>query len=229
MSIAMWGETGERASTEEEWIQAGFGNPDIVSIDTGKFYRHQHVDFTHSFDLVAVIFRKTGWTKSAVLRRIKKAAEIYGRYGIKIQRLTLIIAKSPTGIIDFWQPGGEDVDISIKTPETGRPIIYYIRAVPRLNAYSWIRTGRDRAIPPPLQDTVWISLAADMPLNLKRYRSDYITEAHELGHIFLNSQDHTAPGMLNLMSDSPDTADRSLTLKQVSLMQQHPSMRKITE
>ncbi len=229
LSRASIGSANKSHIEADQWSKAGFVDPKIVPIDTKKFYRRGAFRFSHSFNLTLVMFRGTGWTKPAVVKRLKKAAQIYGNYGIQIERATLVIAGAPSGVIDFWQPGGEDYDIARNTPPTSHPVIYYIRAVPKLNAYSWIRHGKQHPIPRPLQDTIWISLAADMPLNKKRYRQDYITEAHELGHIFLNSQDHTAPGIINLMSEAPETADSSLTPKQVNLMKRHPLLEKATE
>ena len=209
------------------WSTAGFTNPKITTVDTEKFYRGAAYHFSHSFDLTLVMFRKTGWNKSSILKRIKKAARIYARHGIRIGKLRLVVADAPSGVIDFWQPGGEDFQIARATPVKNRPVIYYIRAVPKLNAYSWLERGVSGPVAPPLRHTIWVSLAADMKLNKRRYRSSYTTEAHELGHVFLNSQTHTAPGILNLMSDTPETADDSLTPKQIAIMKQHSLMKKL--
>jgi hypothetical protein len=212
-----------------QWSNAGFADPKITVIETKKFYRGGTYRFSHSFDLTLVMFRKTGWSKSSIVKRIKKAALIYARHGIRIQTLRLVVADAPSGIIDFWQPGGEDFEIARLTPIQERPVLYYIRAVPKLNAYSWLETKASHPVPKPLRHTVWISLASDMPLNKRRYRSSYTTEAHELGHVFLNSPEHTAPGILNLMSEAPETADDSLTPKQIATIKQHPLMKKLPE
>lgn len=229
LPLVMKGRPSSQNDEISAWSVAGFTNPKITDIDTQKFYRGAAYQFSHSFDLTLVMFRKTGWNKSSILKRIKKGAQIYARHGIRIGKLRLVVADAPSGIIDFWQPGGEDFQIARATPTKSRPVIYYIRAVPKLNAYSWLEKSVTGPVTPPLRHTIWISLAADMKLNKRRYRSSYATEAHELGHVFLNSQNHTAPGILNLMSEAPETADDSLTPKQIAIMKQHPLLEKLPD
>ncbi len=228
-SAAISGAPPENNQKTARWSNAGFANPKITAVKTKKFYRGGNYRFTHSFDLTLVMLRGTGWSKSSILKRIKKTALIYAQYGLRIDRLELVIADAPSGVIDFWQPGGEDFEIARLTPTKKRPVIYYIRAVPKLNAYSWLNNNVSTAVPKPLQQTVWISLASDMRLNKRRYRANYATEAHELGHVFLDSPEHTAPGILNLMSEAPETADDSLTPKQIAAMKKHPLMKKLTK
>jgi hypothetical protein len=212
----------------QKWQAAGFKDPEVRLIDTGKFYRVGET-FTHKFDLTLVLLRGSGWTKKAVVRRLQKLARIYAPYRIKIGLVKLVTADSPNGMIDFLRPGSGDIDIALKTPRTFKPIIYYIRSVPPFNAYSWIEHSDNEAVPDAIKNTAWISLTADMALNKKIRPPDYLTEAHELGHILLDSLQHHQAGAANLMAADYKLVSGLLEPHQVARIKRHPLVQPLLE
>jgi hypothetical protein len=212
----------------QKWRAAGFKDPEVRLIDIGKFYRSDET-FTHGFDLTLVLLRGSGWTKKTVVRRLQKLARIYAPYRIKIGVAKLVIAGSPNGMIDFLRPGTGDIDIARRTPRTFRPIIYYIRSVPPLNAYSWIEHSDNEAVPDAIKNTAWISLTADMELNKKIRPPDYLTEAHELGHILLDSLRHCQPGAANLMAADYKQVSGRLEPHQVERIKRHQLVKRLPD
>jgi hypothetical protein len=214
-----------RETIEKEeilWENAGFSKPEIEYIDTNRFYRKSGTVFTHTFALTVVMFRETGWEKKVILKRLKKVAGIYAQCGIKIGRIKFVTAGAPDGMIDFSRPGYRDQKIALQVPPTPKPILFYFRSIPKLNAYAWVEHSDNREIPGAIKNTAWFSLSAAMLLNKKIRHPNYVSEAHELGHILLDSLEHTPGGIENLMSDSYDHVTDQLTEEQCKKIKSHP-------
>lgn len=223
LSIYSWGRTdGDR----QKWEEAGFKKPKLTMVDTARFYRSS-AGFSHQVDLTLIMFRNTGWTKRNIIRRLGKLSRILASYQIKIGYTMLVIADSPNGMIDFWRPGTGDFEIAQMTPDTPRPVFYYIRSVPQFNAYSWTEHSSNKSLPEAIKNTAWISLSADMELNKKIRHSDYLTEAHELGHILLDSLQHYQPGIPNLMAEDHKLVNSRLEPHQVERIKNHRLVKRL--
>ncbi|MCP5103905.1 MAG: hypothetical protein GY950_11025 [bacterium] len=203
------------------WTKAGFQKPKIEFIDTGRFYRKNPQTFTHTFDLTLVMFRNTGWTKKVILKRLKKVTAIYARCGVKIGKIKFVTAGAPENMIDFSRPGNRDQKIAKRTPPTAKPILYYFRSIPMLNAYAWAETTDNDEIPRAIKNTAWFSLSVTMDLNRKIRHPDYISEAHELGHILLDTLAHTPKGEKNLMAEDHEHVNGQLTAEQCRKIKAH--------
>lgn len=206
---------------EKIWARAGFVKSKIALIDVNKFYEKTQQVFTHSFDLTLVVFRGTGWSKAVVLRRLKKVADIYAQCGVRLSQVKLVEARAPGGVIDFFSPGLGDTGIAQKVPSTFRPVLFYFRSIPKLNAYSWPEDTEDENVADALKDTAWISLSAAMDLNTKIRDPKYVSEAHELGHILLDSLAHAEVGEANLMAESYEYENDHLTADQCRKIKEH--------
>jgi hypothetical protein len=60
-----------------------------------------------------------------------------------------------------------------------------------------------------------------MKLNVKIRHPNYVSEAHELGHILLDSLDHAPEGVENLMAESYDHVNDHLTPDQCRKIKAH--------
>lgn len=221
--------TRTKAKGENAWAAAGFDNPEIEFIDTDDFYRKQNSTFTHRFDLTVVMFRETEWKKKVILRRLQKMADIYARCGVRIGKLTFVTAEAPGGMIDFARPGHRDKEIAVKVPPTPKPIFFYFRSIPEFNAYAWVEHSDNDDIPDAIKNTAWFSLSVAMDLNKKLRRRGYISEAHELGHLLLDSQAHEPEGIKNLMAEKPEDTTGELTPEQCLNIKSHPLVKIISE
>ncbi len=215
--------TAQEVVKKEEinWKNAGFLKPRIEYIDINRFYWKSKQIFTHKFDLTVVMFRETCWKKKVILKRLKKVADIYAQFGIKIGKIKFVTAGAPGGMIDFSRPGYRDQKIAQRVPPTPRPILFYFRSIPKLNAYAWVERIDNEEIPDAIKNTAWFSLSVAMLLNKKIRHPNYISEAHELGHILLDSLEHTPEGVENLMSDNYDHVNGQLTEEQCKKIKSH--------
>lgn len=205
---------------EEIWAMAGFVKPKIEFIDVNEFYKEMQQEFTHSFDLTLVMFRDTGWNKKIIIQRLKKVASIYARCGVRLGKLKFVEAGSPGGVIDFGSPGVGDVEIAQKVPSTFRPVLFYFRAIPKVNAYAWPE-NTEEDVSDALKNTAWFSLSVTMKLNIAIRHPNYVSEAHELGHILLDSLAHAGAGITNLMAESYDYENDQLTADQCRKIKEH--------
>jgi hypothetical protein len=206
---------------ETVWVEAGFGKPKIEWIEVERFYRKSQQMFTHTFDLTLVMFRETGWSKRVILKRLQKVADIYAQCGIKFGRVKFVTADAPEGMIDFARPGYRDRKIARRVPPTPRPIFFYFRTIPKFNAYGWVETSDNKDIPDAIKNTAWFSLSVTMKLNVKIRHPNYVSEAHELGHILLDSLDHAPGGVENLMAENYDHVNDRLTPDQCRKIKAH--------
>jgi len=213
----------QEAVEKEEmvWENAGFFKPKIEYIDTNRFYRKSKPVFTHTFDLTLVMFRETGWEKKVILKRLKKLADIYAQCGIKIGKIKFVTAGAPDEMIDFSRPGYRDQKIAQQVPPTPKPILFYFRSIPKLNAYAWVEHSDNEEISDAIKNTAWFSLSVAMLLNKRIRHPNYVSEAHELGHILLDSLEHTPEGIENLMSDNYDHVNDQLTEEQCRKIKSH--------
>ncbi len=213
---------------EARWAHAGFQKPKIIIIDVQRFYRKSPPPlFTHSFDITLVMFRDSGWKKKVILERLKKVAAIYARCRIRIGKARLVIVTPPGGTVDFYRPGHRDQEIAKSVPPTAKPILFYFRSIPKYNAYAWNQSSEDDQVSEAIKNTAWFSLSVTMPLNKKIRRRGYISEAHELGHIFLDSLEHTPPREKNLMAREYQDVNGDLTPSQCQKIKRHPLIKAI--
>lgn len=215
---------------EEEkvlWEKAGFVNPQIEYIDSSHFYRNSKRSFSHRFDLTVVMFRESEWRKKVILKRLKRVADIYAQCGIRIGSLKFVTAGAPGGMVDFGHPGGRDSKIAQLVPATAKPIFFYFRSIPQFNAYAWPEHTHNDEIPDAIKNTAWFSLSVAMPLNRKIRHPNYVSEAHELGHILLDSLDHAPEGVGNLMSERYDLVNDQLTEEQCRKIKNHHLVRAV--
>ncbi|MCX6583503.1 MAG: hypothetical protein NT166_25290 [Candidatus Aminicenantes bacterium] len=215
------GEKGKVEKEEEIWAGAGFVKPKVEFIDVGRFYEKTRQAFTHSFDLTLVMFRGTGWSKKVVLQRLKKVADIFAQCGVRFGRVKFVEAGAPGGVIDFAGPGVGDREIAEKVPLTFRPVLFYFRSIPKFNAYAWPESSEDEEVSDALRNTAWFSLSVAMKLNIKIRRPNYVSEAHELGHILLDSLGHAGAGVENLMAESYEFENDRLTADQCRKIKEH--------
>ncbi len=214
----------EKGKVEKEvavWAGAGFVNPKVELIDVDTFYEKTQQVFTHSFDLTLVMFRGTGWSKKVVLQRLKKVADIYAQCGVRFGQVKFVEAGAPGGVIDFGSPGSGDREIAQKTPATFRPVLFYFRSIPKFNAYAWPESSEDEDVSDALRNTAWFSLSVTMKLNIKIRHPNYVSEAHELGHILLDSLGHAGVGVGNLMAESYEYENDQLTPDQCRKIKEH--------
>ncbi|MCP4215218.1 MAG: hypothetical protein GY765_11200 [bacterium] len=210
------------------WKKAGFEKPRIVTIDSDGFYdKAAQFGFTHEFDVTLVMLRETGWKKKVLLGRIKRAAVIFARCGVRMGKVKLVIAGAPGGIIDFLRPGRADRHIAQKLPPTPHPVLFFFRSIPQFNAYSWVETTVNEAVPLYLKNTCWISLSVTMGLNKKIRHQGYVSEAHELGHILLDTLEHTPEGVVNLMSGDYRYVNDELTAAQCEKIKKHHMVKRL--
>ena len=183
----------------------------------------------YQFDLTVVMFRETEWKKKVILQRLQKMADIYARCGVRIGKLTFVTADAPNGMIDFAHPGHRDREIAAKVPPTPKPIFFYFRSIPKYNAYAWVEHSDNDEIPDAVKNTAWFSLSVAMDLNKKIRRRGYISEAHELGHILLDSQAHAPEGEKNLMAEKPENTTGTLTPDQCRKIKSNPLVKQIDQ
>lgn len=60
-----------------------------------------------------------------------------------------------------------------------------------------------------------------MKLNIEIRHPNYVSEAHELGHILLDSLAHAEAGVMNLMAASYDFENDQLTADQCRKIKEH--------
>ena len=213
-------EKDQMNNEEKIWAMAGFNKPKIEFIDVNEFYKKMQQEFTHSFDLTLVMFRDTGWSKKLIIQRLRKAASIYARCGVRLGQVKFVEAGAPGGVIDFGSPGAGDVEIAQKVPSTFRPVLFYFRSIPKFNAYAWPENS-EAEVSDALKNTAWFSLSVTMKLNINIRHPNYVSEAHELGHILLDSLAHVGTGVMNLMAASYDYENDQLTADQCRKIKEH--------
>jgi len=218
-------EAGEKE--EKRWADAGFTNPKIEFIDTRRFYHKTGQTFTHELDLTVVMFRGTDWKQKIILSRLKKMSGIYARCGLRIGTLKFVTADAPGGKVDFARPGDRDREIARRVPPTPKPILFYFRSIPKFNAYAWVEHTDNIDIPDAIKNTAWFSLSITMELNKKIRHPGYVSEAHELGHILLDSLEHATGGIKNLMSGNHEYVTDTLTPEQCVKIKSGPLVKPI--
>jgi hypothetical protein len=221
VSAAGPNENSKVENEKEIWGRAGFVNPKVEIINVDTFYEKKEQVFTHSFDLTMVMFRGTGWSKKVILQRLKKVADIYAQCGVRFGQVKFVEAGAPGGVIDFGSPGSGDREIAQRVPPTSRPILFYFRSIPKFNAYAWPESSEDEDVSEALKNTAWFSLSVTMRLNIKIRHPNYVSEAHELGHILLDSLEHVGGGAANLMAGSYDFENDRLTPDQCRKIKEH--------
>ncbi len=213
------------AQTEKStWAAAGFGKPKIETVDVQKLLRKgkEQFSYSHGLDLTLVVFRGTEWTKKLVLKRLIKVARTFARCGVKLRRVKLVIANAPGNTIDFLRPGLRDWEIVKLLPPTPKPVLFFIRSIPKYNAYAWVQSSGNEEIPAEVRNTAWFSLSVTMDLNKKIRHPEYVSEAHELGHLLLDSMEHPPKGTKNLMADYYEDVNDLLTPGQCEKIKSHP-------
>lgn len=212
---------------EKVWSNAGFVNPNIEYIDVDKFYEKSQDVFTHSLDLTLVMFRRTGWHKKMILPRLRKLADIYAQCGIRLGQVKFVETGAPGDLIDFSRPGAGDVEIAQRVPPTFKPILFYFRSIPKFNAYAWPENTDNEDVAGALKNTAWFSLSVAMKLNIKIRHPNYVSEAHEVGHILLDSLEHTDIGVANLMAGRFEYENGEITSGQCTKIKEHPLVKPI--
>ena len=226
--VFAWGINADAGEKEERaWADAGFGSPEIESIDTQRFYPKTGPTVTHEVALTVVMFRGTGWKKKVILHRLKKMAAIYAQYGLRIGALKFVTADAPGGKIDFARPGNGDREIALRVPPTPKPILFYFRSIPKFNAYAWVEHSDNKDIPDAIKNTAWFSLSIGLELNKKIRHPGYVSEAHELGHVLLDSLEHVTDGVKNLMSGKHEYVTDTLTPEQCVKIKSSPLVRPV--
>lgn len=213
---------------ENIWADSGFNNPGIEEIDTRRFYEKPGQVFTHEFDLTVVMFRGTGWKKRVILRRLKRMAGIYARCGLRIGILKFVTTDAPGGKIDFARPGNRDHEIARLVPPAPKPMFFYFRSIPKFNAYAWVEHTDNKDIPDAVKNTAWFSLSITMKLNKEIRHPGYVSEAHELGHILLDSLEHVTSGVKNLMAESHDHVTNTFSPEQCEKLKSSPLVKPLS-
>lgn len=206
----------------ERWNAAGFVDTHIEYIDGGGFYSAESITFDYTLDFTVVILRNSGWEKKKVLKRLERMARIFEHCGVHLGRIKFVEAGSPVGVVDFGKPGGWDRVIAEKTPGIRKPVLYYFRSIPKYNAFAWIQTQEDDDIPAELRDTAWFSLSVTQDLNEKIRGEGYVSEAHEVGHILMDSLEHWVGGEKNLMGEDYGVQNARLSLEQCERIRRSP-------
>ncbi len=147
-----------------------------------------------------------------------------------------------TGEFGFNEPGehypGTCYQVAAATPLKARPIVYFIRKfdedpmAPDPGVNAWAAPARFNQGKPyvrsnsPLLDTAWMTSLIVGPQYAAERDPTYCTTAHELGHV-LGHLDHLSEGERNLMADTPQKVNGSLTRTQCSAILKHPSVRRL--
>jgi hypothetical protein len=188
----------------DQWLSAGFWRPEIKVINASPSIAPEGT-FTHKLNMTLVLFRNTGWTEDRVKAQVSRASEIYKQCGIELSEVKLVIANAPSGIIDVSYNNRDDERISRSTPESKKPIVYFVRSnAEGQTAYSW---GASVEKPSRARfNTIWMT--DDIDKSYKEVHDpSYNVLAHEIGHIlcgcshFPGDEKNLMAGKINLLND----------------------------
>jgi hypothetical protein len=200
-----------------KWRAAGFINPEVTILNQQHFCTlPKSTKYTHQLKLFAVGFRNSQWQINQVQSRLLRVSEVYAQCGVKVTQATIVWADPYKGISDIEGVEASENSINFAiakaTPIQNRPVLYYVQA--RTNG------GNAHAHPEfsiqgvsPLLNTVWIT--SEVESRMYRYVHDprYSTDAHELGHILLDSSHYMGPEK-NFLSAEIDGGNDQITAQQ---------------
>ena len=168
-----------------------------------------------TIDLEVLIFSGTSWTHSIVENRILAISKVYAQCDVSIANVSIKTIPPPTGEINLYRDletkgrGGLRA-AAIALGVTSRLTLVLIRqfqegvagtaGIPQLYANTI----------PEMVNRAWVSEELLEPTYLSARDPNYITEAHELAHILLNTA-HLPKGTFGLMSGEFDHVNGQLS------------------
>lgn len=206
------------------WIQAGFKN---AVVESWSLDLPSESKFTHELEITTVLFRGANWTKADVQSRFKRLSGVYSQCGIKVQKVNFVESDAPNGWIDVdgitRKDGDIESQITKSLPVSERPIFFYVRSSKDVqSAYAqpeyWVSSSS------PALNTVWVTSESKSREKNGLYNSSYSTEAHELGHVLLDSG-HVKDESENFLANSFDKLNAKITQEQCNTMKKNKLVR----
>lgn len=182
----------DQASQGLDWGKSGFANVKTEILD----YRYLHSKeppqpLKNEILLTAIVLRNSGWSAKEVKRRLKATAQIFEQCGINLVKVNLVEADAPERWINVEKlptkeaQDGAFLEMSTSLPKVEKPlIIYFKNSGDGQTGYS----APDNSFKEesPLLNTIGISSKVlDSKYTSDRGR-EYVSEAHELGHLIGN-------------------------------------------
>jgi hypothetical protein len=173
-----------KQTMESAWDNTQYDNTQISFINPSTH-------FAVSSPLNLVVFADSKWTTDIVLEELRGIERVYAQCEVSFSPITLV--QTTTKAARKWwsdfDPASDAkiFDVNLMTPA---PTIIYRKSG---GAYSWPQYYLDdnggSALFPQLLNNAVVSFANyKVNKELDYVPKDYVTSAHELAHIFLNSQ-----------------------------------------
>jgi len=234
LTMIFWFENSSTSYAEEiikrdlninEWNSNGFTDVVIRDVQIPKSFKHTS-EYTHTFRYSSVVLRGSGWTYDEVVKRAVRVEEIYSQCNVWVEGVQIILTDQSHESRVFSHKEKTDLNFTKNIPIKSRPIMVYFKddkdrniayAVPRLN----------RKSQHPYINTIWMSRAIKTRAYQKLLPNTYSDEAHELGHLLLNTTKHVFSDQENFMHEVDKLATDRINPDQCEIIRNSPLVSKV--
>jgi len=207
-------------SNTSEWNANGFTDVIIQDVQIPKSYKHTS-EYTHKFEYAAVVLRGSGWTYDEVVKRAVRAEEIYSQCNVWIEGIQIFLTDQSNESRAFSHKEKTDLIFTKNIPIKSRPMIIYFNDDKDRNiAYAVPR--KNRKSQHPYINTIWMSIAIKTLAYQKLLPNTYSDEAHELGHLLLNTTKHVFSNEENFMHEIDNLATDRINTDQCEIIRNSP-------
>ncbi len=185
---------------------------------------------THSFDLSVYISKKSAWTKQGIRSRLEKANQALGTCGVGIQHVYVHdwLPSNPKLRVDDYISDKKYYDglrhASVKSKKVTAIELFYFEDYSE-NFQSGpsvpLAIYPSPKLEPATYNTAWFPYSSAQRLFSRG--SSYNEEAHEIGHIFLQSG-HDHSGAENIMANNSKKRTSFFTKNQCETIRNHPAI-----
>ncbi|MFA6030223.1 MAG: hypothetical protein WC969_10240 [Elusimicrobiota bacterium] len=195
------------APSVDDWVRAGFSEPDLREYDASPASAQAGPGFT----LSVVLLKDSGWTPDAAEKNLREVAEVFAQCGVRM-RVRLAAVRAPEGRAGWKRRGdGPDSVLALHraVPFLEGPVAFLVGRFPddEEAAFSRARWRDGRDLQPELYDTVYItdevlSAYSRAQFDLSPYTAgSYSVSAHELLHVFTRLGGHLYLPERNLLNN----------------------------
>lgn len=224
-----------------EWEGSGFTNVENFEYSP-EYNRNQH--FTHEFDLNTIVLKDSNWDPEKARKQIDRAARVFEQCGIKINKVKMTFANSPTGDANFPRSseGGSSMEqnalrrrvdqFAAASPIQERPVVVFAENTGNNFGYAqfsstFANNQRDLNDPrfdssqSPSLNYTFISGNARMGNNW------YSTVAHEVAHLLCQcGHSDNETNLLNTQARILSGDRERLSQSQCDVMKRSPMLRR---
>lgn len=178
-----------------------------------------------SFDLDVEIFSGTAWTETLVSKRIQEISRVFAACEVAIGTLKVRTIAPPTGEVNLYRnleisgSGGLHDAVVALGPTSNLTLMLIRQFQEGIGGTAGIPNLYARSLP-EMANRAWVTEETLEPSYVAHRDPNYVPEAHELGHILLNTGHVT--GRQNLMADDYRLVNGQLDSLQCAMIRSSP-------